>query len=128
MTYIDNIKDDILKVCAVRELDMKFLREKLLSSSSYEFMQKVNFRANRTNPHFMYRYITITTKSGNIYNIAWNFKKEFPVYIISKTAWKSEKLLDEDFCISTDEIPENMIELLEEFKETYLPDDVKPLK
>ena len=131
MTYIDDIKDNIQKVCAVRELtekDMKYLRNKLLSGSSYDFIEKINYRAHNTDEHYMYRYITITTKTGNIYNITWNFKSDFPIYIINKVRWEGKKYLDDNFCINRKDIPEVIKELLEEFKETYLPDDKQLIK
>ena len=40
MTYIDDIKDNIKQICHVSMLNMKYLKEVVLSNSAYDFIEK----------------------------------------------------------------------------------------
>lgn len=131
MCYIDDIKDDIFKVFNIVDLtdaDMKYLRVKILSGSAFDFIYSTNFRAKRMNKHFMYKKISIITKSNEVYNIVWNLKKEFPVFIIGRIYNSFCKLLDENFSLQDDNIPDEIASLLHDFKEQYLKDEKIKLK
>lgn len=130
MCYIADIKNDIERVCGVSEINLKYLRDRLLSGSAYDFVESTNYRAERAGKkQYIYKRVTILTKTNEVYNLVWNFKKEFPVFVVGRLHYYMSKYLDDDFCLHTDEdLPENIALLLSEFTEQYIKDETIKLK
>ena len=130
MCYSDDIKDNIEKIVNVNRLNLAYLRESVFSKSICNFIESVNDKAQQINEHhYIYKNIIITTKTGEVYNIAWNLKREFPVFIIGRLHYNMSKYLDENFCLESSEPqPEQINALLSDFKSQYTPKDNIKLK